>query len=822
ALSLWETLKHPGGQAHALTNLGRMSTLMGERQKALEYQSKALAFVQQTGDLFGKARTFNNLGYLYEVLGEKELALDYYLQVLQLYQDPRLNFPGGKGLTMQYIGSLYESLGETRKAQEMYESYLAIAQSLKSELMEADARNWLGALFFAVGKTQEALDQYRLALTPYQTAENRRGQAYVLNNIGYLFDVAGKEQEALEYYKQALPFLRVAQDREAEAQTLFHIARAERDSGNFRIARTQIESALSLVESLRAKVGTPNLRASYLASVHQLYELYIDVLMRLHKEHPADGFAAAALRVNERGRARSLLEMLDKADVDINLNDDPALTESMRTLRSMLAAKASRQMQLLSSPKGAEQAASLEKEIRALTIKYDELEAKIKAQDPHYAFLTEPRTLSLEEIQQQVLDKDTILLEYSLGDERSYVWAITPTTLTSHELPGRQKLEKAARQLYELVIARQTLRKQPGPLQRELIAKSDEDYRQQALELSNLLLGPVSQELGTHRLLIVADGALQFVPFGALPPPGKTPRQTNADPASAAHDSSDPAPLLTEHEVVSIPSASALAVMRREKRPRVTSGKTVAVLADPVFEKDDPRLVAAAKRGRRPATTAARARPLADSHLTRSLREFAEPEGEPGLARLLATRQEADAILAMAPAGTALKATDFKASRAMAVSPELKQYRILHFATHGLLNSKHPELSGIVLSLLDEQGNAEDGFLRLQDIYNLRLPVDLVVLSACNTGLGKEVKGEGLIGLTRGFMYAGSMRVASSLWQVDDEATAELMSRFYHWMLREHLPPAAALRAAQLDVRQQKRWRAPYYWAGFVLQGDWK
>jgi CHAT domain-containing protein len=176
----------------------------------------------------------------------------------------------------------------------------------------------------------------------------------------------------------------------------------------------------------------------------------------------------------------------------------------------------------------------------------------------------------------------------------------------------------------------------------------------------------------------------------------------------------------------------------------------------------------------------------------------------------------------MAPAGTALKATDFKASRATAMSRELQQYRILHFATHGLLNSKHPELSGIVLSLLDEKGNPEDGFLRLQDIYNLRLPVDLVVLSACNTGFGKDVKGEGLIGLTRGFMYAGAARVVASLWKVDDEATAELMSRFYQQMLKDGQPPAAALRAAQLAIWKQKRWRSPYYWAAFSLHGEWK
>jgi CHAT domain-containing protein len=166
-------------------------------------------------------------------------------------------------------------------------------------------------------------------------------------------------------------------------------------------------------------------------------------------------------------------------------------------------------------------------------------------------------------------------------------------------------------------------------------------------------------------------------------------------------------------------------------------------------------------------------------------------------------------------------AVDFKANRSLATSSDLSHYKIVHFATHGILNSDHPELSGLVLSLVNEAGQPEDGFLRLRDIYNLNLPADLVVLSACNTGLGRDVRGEGLVGLTRGFMYAGSSAVVASLWKVDDEATADLMKHFYHAMLVEGLRPPAALRQAQIAVWKQQRWRAPYFWAGFILQGEY-
>ena len=169
-----------------------------------------------------------------------------------------------------------------------------------------------------------------------------------------------------------------------------------------------------------------------------------------------------------------------------------------------------------------------------------------------------------------------------------------------------------------------------------------------------------------------------------------------------------------------------------------------------------------------------------------------------------------------------MRAIDFDASRATAMSPDLAHYRIVHFATHGVFNNEDPGLSGIILSLFDKRGQPQDGFLRLHDIYGLQLPAELVVLSACNTALGKPIKGEGLVGIVRGFMYAGAKRVVASHWKVDDEATGALMGRFYVEMLKQNRSAAAALRQAQLAVREQQRWQSPFFWAAFVLQGEWK
>jgi CHAT domain-containing protein len=228
-----------------------------------------------------------------------------------------------------------------------------------------------------------------------------------------------------------------------------------------------------------------------------------------------------------------------------------------------------------------------------------------------------------------------------------------------------------------------------------------------------------------------------------------------------------------------------------------------AVFADPVFRANDERVTGRSANA-----------------IDAGVKRAAADAGVADLPRLYFSRQEAEAIRTLAPGHQTWSALDFDATRAAAKKPELGRYRVVHFATHGLLDSRRPELSGIVLSMVDKNGNPLDGFLRLDEIYNLKLNADLVVLSACQTALGEEVRSEGLIGLTRGFMYAGSPQVLASLWSVRDRAVAELMRRFYEGLLRQHLTPAAALRTAQLSMLREARWSDPYYWAAFTLQGS--
>jgi len=289
---------------------------------------------------------------------------------------------------------------------------------------------------------------------------------------------------------------------------------------------------------------------------------------------------------------------------------------------------------------------------------------------------------------------------------------------------------------------------------------------------------------------------LQYIPFQILLDPD-------------AHES-----LIAKHEIVNQPSASTLASLLLEIATRKAATNSVAVLADPVFESNDPRIKRDAPNTAEPPTELPEVR--------RALRDVGVTPDGLQIPRLFASRREADEITALAPGATSLEAVGFDANRDRVFSPELASYRIVHIATHGIIDNERPELSGIVLSLFDQQGNSQNGFLRLADIYNLKLPADLVVLSACSTALGKDVKGEGLVGLTRGFMHAGAAGVVASLWKVDDEATAELMKHFYTALFQKGLPPAAALRDAQLELAKYPRWQSPYYWAGFVIQGQYE
>jgi CHAT domain-containing protein/tetratricopeptide (TPR) repeat protein len=761
------------GEARTLANLGALYTAFGNAQEALTTLEEVLPMSRELSDRHLEESVLTNIARTYLQLGEAQHALDYSTRALAIQK--QISDQRGEGHALGTIGRVYAFMGESQKALELYQRALPLLHSANDRAGEADVLETTGELYLKSGDFKAALEVSERALALCREIDDKRRLAVSQVNIGSVHLALGEHEKASESLQHALEQLTALGDRLQQSRALFFLAQAGNGSGDWEHAREYLDRALEIDEQIRAAVIGPELRSSFFSTVLDQYELRVDVLMHLHHLHPKQGYDVQAFETSERARARSLLDLLSEAKAGLRQGVDPALLERERVLTAQLHAKTERQIQLLA--KQDTQAAAVEQEIRTLTTRYQEAEAKILTASPRYAAFAQPQPLTLAEFQRNYLDSGTLLLEYAPGDARSFVWAVTRSSFHAFELPKRSVLETLARRAYQGITAAD-----------EASAGSAGAALQ---ELSRTLLGPAANLLGTKKLVIVAAGALQYVPFAALPSP-----------------SAPDQPLVAAHEIVNLPSASTIAFIRREWAREKRASKVLAIFADPVFSADDPRVA-----GAQPASAKAQ-----DTGAQRAASGFDLSKFN----RLPFTRKEALDILELVNASERLSALDFDASRATATKAALNQYRFVHIASHGLLNSLHPELSGIVLSMVDRAGKPQDGFLQTTDVYNLSLNADLVVLSACQTALGQEVRGEGLVGLARAFMYAGAPRVVASLWTVPDVSTSELMTRFYRGMLVENLRPAAALRQAQLSIWKEHRWARPYYWAAFTLQGEWK
>lgn len=788
-LILTETLQDQQTQATTLVSIAKIYAQLGEYQKALDTLNQTLPLWQKMNFKTGEIATLNELAFVYFNLGEYQQALNYYNQALSVVKP--LGNPANVAAILNNLGQVKSDLNQFEPALDDYKQALRLWEELIQNLGDnasiaiqrgkGATLNNIGFIYANSNQLDSALNTYNQALNLWQKIGDRTGEASTLNNIGFVYFQKGNFEQSLEFYNQALKIRQEVGDRPKEALSRYRIAAIKQKQGNFEEAIAQIETALTLIEDLRTQISSQDLRASFLASKQDYYQFYIDLLMQLNQQQPNQGWDGKALQISERAKARSLLDILAEAQGQITSGVDPQLLEQKQTLSQKLSALEEKRIKLLSQEHTILEKQEINQEIDHLLQQYNQVLDQIRVNSPQYAALTQPQPLTLAEIQ-KLLDNHTILLEYSLGKERSYLWTVSQTSIQSYELPGEEIIKKNVRTFREAVIL-------PSQrIRRSLYEKAGKELRASVF--------PLIPSLENKRLLIVADGALQYVPFAALP---VLPNNSEADSI----------PLIVNHELLTLPSASVLGILRQQSQTRKLPEKLLAVLADPVFSTTDERLksvVSGAIKSLPP-------------DLERSARESGVL-----FDRLPFTQEEAQQILALVPEKDRLQEIGFDANRETAISDQLSQYRFIHFATHGLLNSENPQLSGLVFSLVDQSGQSQNGFLRLYDVFNLKLPVELVVLSACETGLGQAIKGEGLVGLTRGFMYAGASRVLVSLWRVDDQATSQLMVKFYQGMLTEGLSPVAALRQAQIKMQQNEasEWIPPYYWSGFVLQGEWQ
>lgn len=787
AAALWRELGSPAEQASALLDLNFLAIRQGQWHTALALLNEARPLVtDKAAEPFISGQIATSLGEVYEAYGQLETAHHYYEEALTLYRD----YAHDAAATIDVgskAGSVLARLDDYPGAVRQIEEGLRLAQKHHNHFLSALCHKDLGKVHLAAGFHAQAKQEFLQASTGYEQAGDRREWALTQAYLGQSDYALGDLTAAATSYHNSLEVFRAFEDYTNEAAVRFGLGKLELERQNLEAAEAHLKRSIDLTEQLRENAASTDLRGSFLASVHDRYESYVEWLMQLDGLRPGEGFAVKAFEVSEMGRARSLQDSLQNYQRELRQAADPALLLEEESLQKEEQRLLDRRAQLQSGGGAPEVLEAVESDLMQVRARHETLEARISSA-ARFNNLLRPAPLGFEEIRNRITDAETSLLEFSLGGRRSYLWVVTRDGLTSYELPDKQTIETAALKLANLSAEPQT-----DPAQQTEIQSA-------AADLSKLIFGPAAGKLRSPRLIVVPDGILQYVPFQIL----NDPQQPDE-------------PLIASHEIINAPSASTLLLLRQETAGRPSAPKLLAAFGDPVFPSNYSVKAPTTTRGgtsSSPQDVDAQRRGLASTIVdTLDPAKVETP---------FFTKQELTTLRKLVPADESLIYSEFDATRDHLRELDLRQYRILHFATHGLLNAKQPELSGLVLSLVDREGRPVSGFVGLSDIYSLRAPVDLVVLSACRTGLGKEMRGEGLIGLTRGFMYAGASSVVSSLWKVDDKATAELMKRFYTNMLQRGMTPAAALRAAQNSIRQEPQWQSPYYWAAFTLQGEYR
>ncbi|MEM8963970.1 MAG: CHAT domain-containing protein [Acidobacteriota bacterium] len=786
-------------EARVRNNLGGIHQNLGEPAKALAYFEQALAIRRAIGEELGAATTLNNRGALYRGLGDVDEALADYDRALALFE--RLDNRYWQARTLNNIGFAYLYLGDHERARAYLERALPVRREVGDRLGEATTLRNLGRVALALGETDDALDLFRQALDSSLDRNDRRGEATARKLIATALIQTDRTSDAAEEIEQALAILRALGKRQEEAEVLelssrvalasvsfnqaasltrealaLHrqvrdpigevtalttLARIERARGNDDAITTALDAALARIDELEGQIGDLARRAAFTDARRKARGLYIEHLMSRHRDASNAGHDRKALEIRERARARALLALLTASDRGALPPRDRA---RLRAAERYVTAKTQRVRRI----RDASDLPEAEAELFDALAKLDAVRVELRRSHPRWAALRAPTIIDVDGMS-QLLDARTVMLDYYLGKNESYLWWMSHDAIASFVLPARAAIEPLAIDLHAMLS-------QPGGNPAE---------KREALDrLGRILLGPVVDRLDGRRLVVATDGVLHLLPFDALTSPV------------------DNRPLIATHEVISIPSASALARLRdrvagdpdaRDPDARDPDEPEVAIFADPIFDADDPRLVEPA-RG---------------------------PTKEP-LGRLHHSHDEARAIAALLPAERRLLATSSAARRARVLAGELDDFDIVHFATHGVVNTRIPQLSGLILARYDQNGIALDDFLSIRDVTGLELGADLVVLSGCHTATGRQVWGEGMISLARAFMASGVPTVVASSWQVRDQATAELMAHVYRGLLVEHLPPSTALRAARLALREKRRYRDPYFWAGFSVYGDWR
>ncbi len=769
--------------------IGHIYSVIDDKQRALESYTLAEKAFPDNIDLIERGRLYNGVGLIYEDHGDWKASLSYRRKALECFR--KENYPFGEIATLPSLIKLSYLSGDLVAAEDYFQRTKDLSRELDDELYFAAALQQIGDYYFDHGLNERAAFEYYEALKTLQKYNAEYHIALVRNKLGAIFVRQRRYQEASEQYSLSLATSQRISSRFAEAQTLFNLAMLQKLNHDYDASLSSVMRAISVSEGLYANISSSKLRSSYVSNSFDRYELFIGLLMGHFKLHTNNDYMIRAFKAVEESRVRSILESITATSILPSLDAVPAIAIRENEIRILLDTKSNLLTDQLMSRGGASETEKLTNEIAELENELDLVRAELKQTSPVYSAIKDPPPFDVEDFQRNVLDEGSVLLEFFLGKEESYLWVVDKREVVAFVLPPRDEIEKRVEGLRSLLTARQPKSGESIDEREERVAAAEQEYWPAARELSNLLLGGPADKLRNKRLIVVPDGKLHYLPFSALPLP----------------NSESDEPMLLTNEVVYQPSAQTLALLTQlgTKRSAVER-RDLLIYSDPVFSADDERL------------SGLDVSPASADEAKLDTFRFVESLGS--LPRLPGSKTETAAVIESSGTKAADSFSGFAANRDRLLNTDLSAYKVLHFATHGIVFDDRPELSGIVLSRFGEQGQQMNEFIRLQDIYGMKLNADLVVLSACDTGVGKEVKGEGIMSLNTAFLQSGARSVLASLWKVEDGAAQKLMKEFYSGISIENLTPSESLRRAQISLAKDPRYASPFYWAAFTLQGD--
>ncbi len=820
SLKLYREINDKKDEAIILNNIGSIYDDYGETYKALEYYEAALVVAKPLNNNDVTSSILSNSAIIYASIRDYEKAISNLEESLSLTPD------SSKSIRLSNLGSVYSSFGNFESSLLYYAEALKSAQKDGDERSEAVIRNNMGIDQTNTGDIENAKNNFSLALNLFKKANNLRGQAtsltkladlelrlgkkenaktlleeslklreeiqdrvgeiYTRNLLGITNKLLGNKEVALLNFNKSLSLSRELFDKNGELITLYNLSLFQKDSGDLLLALKSIQQAILEIEVVRSRFLSRNFQSTYFATNQKYYELYVEILMGLHKIDPKQGYDVRAFEVSEQMRARHLLDLVANAttteDFSALTSNDFKTYEELERQLSFLG----KEIIKLKTENKREELQNLQEKFSSLKNKLELLVAKNKTS-------TVFTPLTLQSIQNNVLDTETVLVQYCLAEENSYIWLVTNNGIVVFSIPGRENIEPIITKLYSTLVEKN--RDIEGETKDEELIRlkgAEKEYKQLNLTLSKILISPIEKYLeNKKRLLISTDGKLSLVPFAAL----------------VLDSNSDTKFLIENYEIVNVPSASTIALIR-EKHQQETKGQKILVVSDPVFSSDDERITSIANKKTNANTSLALNKTRGSK---RGLR----------FSRVVGTQKEESAINETFP-GSTETINGLKATKEAIISSNLLKYYMMHFGTHSIADNIQPEFSTIVLSLVDNDGKPIDGFLTFADILKLKLSAKLIVLSSCETAVGKIQRGEGSASLSRAFFYAGAKSAISTLWSVNDASTGTLMAKFYKNMKITKGNASSSLKSAQLEMLKNTKYSSPYYWAAFQIEGDWK